>query len=144
MGLHWFLSTANGRSSIVHDVGTGGYSSFVALDRAAKRAVVSLSDTALTSVGGFGTLGRHLLDPSVPVDAPRIVASAAAKQIDALLGPPQLTAICIGDNVIDSYSGTAAGSSTPDCLRWLALTRRHTTKSSASPQCDDPRAEAPA
>jgi hypothetical protein len=74
MGMHCFLSTANGRGSIAHDRGTGGSSCFVALDCAAKRAVISLNDTALTSVGGFGTLGRHLLDPSVPLDAPRIVA----------------------------------------------------------------------
>jgi serine-type D-Ala-D-Ala carboxypeptidase/endopeptidase len=58
MGMHWFLSTANGRSSIAHDGGTGGYSSFAALDRAAKRSVVSLGDTALTSVGGFGRWER--------------------------------------------------------------------------------------
>src|SRR5205085_5704664 len=38
------------------------------------------------SVGGFGTLGPHLLDPAVPVGAPRIVATADAKLIDALVG----------------------------------------------------------
>ena len=45
-----------------------------------------LSDTALTSIGGLGTLGLHLLDPSVPVGTPRIVATADAKLIDALVG----------------------------------------------------------
>jgi len=35
---------------------------------------------------GLGTLGRHLLDPSVPVGAPRIVATADTKLIDALVG----------------------------------------------------------
>ena len=86
MGMNWILSTVNGRTVVAHDGGTGGYSSFAAFDRAAKRAVVLLSDTALTSVGGFGTLGPHLLDPSVPVGAPRIVATADAKLIDALVG----------------------------------------------------------
>ena len=38
------------------------------------------------SVGGLGTLAGHLLDPSVPVGAPRIVATADAKLIDALVG----------------------------------------------------------
>jgi hypothetical protein len=45
-----------------------------------------LSDTALTSLGGLGTLGLHLIDPSVPVGGPRTVATAEAKVIDALVG----------------------------------------------------------
>lgn len=88
MGMNWILSTAaaTGHTIVAHEGGTGGYSSLVAFDRLAKRAVVLLSDTALTSVGGFGTLGQHLLDPSVPVGAPRVVATADAKLIDALVG----------------------------------------------------------
>src|SRR5262249_5527087 len=46
--------------------------------------VVLLSETALTSVGGLGTLAGHLFNPSVPVSAPRIVATADAELIDAL------------------------------------------------------------
>ena len=49
-----------------------------------------LSDTALTSVGGLGQLGLHLLDPSVPAGAPRLVATADAKLIDALVGKYRL------------------------------------------------------
>jgi hypothetical protein len=90
MGMNWeILSTAkiaDGHTIIMHGGGTGGYSSFVALDRAAKRAAVLLSDTALTTLGGFGTLWLHLLDPSVPAGAPRTVATADAKLIDALVG----------------------------------------------------------
>src|SRR5258708_1226828 len=90
MGMNWeILSTAkiaNGHTIIMHGGGTGGYSSFVAFDRAAKRAVVLLSDAALTNLGGLVTLGLHLLDPSVPAGAPRIVATADAKLIDALVG----------------------------------------------------------
>jgi CubicO group peptidase (beta-lactamase class C family) len=86
MAMNWILSSVNGRTIVAHDGGTGGYSSSVAIDGQAKRAVVLLSDTALTSVGGFGTLGLHLLDPSVPIGAPRIVATAEATLIDALVG----------------------------------------------------------
>jgi serine-type D-Ala-D-Ala carboxypeptidase/endopeptidase len=87
MGMNWIIqSTANGHTIVAHAGGTGGYSSLAAFDRAAKRAVVLLSDTALTTLGGFGTLGLHLLDPAVPVGAPRIVAAADAKLIDALVG----------------------------------------------------------
>jgi hypothetical protein len=87
MGMNWIiLPTAGGRTVFAHDGGTGGYSSSVAFDRAAQRAVVLLSDTALTSLGGFGTLALHLIDPSVPAGAPRTVATADAKLSDALAG----------------------------------------------------------
>jgi CubicO group peptidase (beta-lactamase class C family) len=87
MGMNWIIRpAANGHIVIAHEGGTGGYSSLVAFDRTAKRAVVLLSDTALTSVGGLGTLARHLLNPSVPVGAPRIVATPDAQLIDALVG----------------------------------------------------------
>src|SRR6266436_3384068 len=87
MGMNWILrSIANGHTLVAHAGGTGGYSSLAAFDRTAKRAVVVLSDTALTSLGGLGTLGGHLLDPAAPVGAPRIVATADAKLIDTLVG----------------------------------------------------------
>jgi CubicO group peptidase (beta-lactamase class C family) len=90
MGMNWeILSTANianGHTINMHGGGTGGYSSFVAFDGAARRAVVLLSDTALTDLGGLGALGFHLLDPSLPAGAPRSVATADVKLIDALAG----------------------------------------------------------
>jgi hypothetical protein len=84
--MNWGIAAVNGHTILAHEGGTGGYSSLVVFDRAAKRGVVLLSDTALTSVGGLGTLGGHLLDPSVPAGAPRTVATADAKLIDALVG----------------------------------------------------------
>jgi CubicO group peptidase (beta-lactamase class C family) len=90
MGMNWILSTVNGHTLILHEGGTGGYSSFVGFDRAAKRAVVLLSDTALTSVGGLGQLGLHLLNSSRSAGAPRIVAIADAKLIDGLTGKYRL------------------------------------------------------
>ena len=90
MGMNWeFLSTPNilnGRTIINHAGGTGGYSSFVAFDRAAKRGVVLLSDTALTDLGGLNMLGLHLLDPSRSAGTPRTAAVADVKLIDALAG----------------------------------------------------------
>lgn len=97
MGLNWeILSTANGRTIVMHGGNTGGYSSFVAFDRAAKRAVVLLSDTALVSVGGLGRLALHLLDPSRPAGVPRIAATADARLIDALVGRYRLQKIDLG------------------------------------------------
>jgi CubicO group peptidase (beta-lactamase class C family) len=90
MGMNWSLATRNGRTRISHEGGTGGYSSYAGFDRAAKRAVVLLSDTALTASGGLGSLGAHLLDPSILVGAPHVVATADAKLIDALVGKYRL------------------------------------------------------
>jgi D-alanyl-D-alanine-carboxypeptidase/D-alanyl-D-alanine-endopeptidase len=90
MGMNWNLSTRNGHTRISHEGGTGGYSSFAGFDRATKRGVVLLSDTALTSNGGLGSLGFHLLDPSSPAGVPRVVATADAKLIDALVGKYRL------------------------------------------------------
>ena len=86
MGMNWNLSTRSGRTLISHEGGTGGYSSFAGFDRAAKRAVVLLSDTTLTSIGGLASVGLHLLDPSVLVGPPHVVATADTKLIDALVG----------------------------------------------------------
>jgi hypothetical protein len=97
MGMNWIIrATANGHTIVAHEGGTGGYSSLVAFDRAAKRAVVLLSDTALTSLGVLGTLAGHLFDPSVPVGVPRIVATADAKLIDALVGRYRLRGAASG------------------------------------------------
>jgi CubicO group peptidase (beta-lactamase class C family) len=100
MGMNWeMLSTAtiaNGGTIVMHGGGTGGYSSFVAFDRAAKRAVVLLSDTALGSFGGLGQLALHLLDSSRLAGAPRIAATADAKLIDALVGRYRLLPIGFG------------------------------------------------
>jgi serine-type D-Ala-D-Ala carboxypeptidase/endopeptidase len=90
MGMNWEIlssaTIANGHTIIMHPGGTGGYSSFVAFDRAGQRAVVLLSDTALTDLGGLRALGLHLLDPSLPAGAPRTVATADVKLIDTLAG----------------------------------------------------------
>jgi D-alanyl-D-alanine-carboxypeptidase/D-alanyl-D-alanine-endopeptidase len=90
MGMNWILSTRSGHMRMSHGGGTGGYSSFVGFDRTAKRAVVLLSDTALTSIGGLEAFGSHLLDSSSPAGAPRVVATADARLIDALVGKYRL------------------------------------------------------
>lgn len=101
MGMNWEILSvakiANGHAVIMHGGGTGGYSSFVAFDRATRRAAVLLSDTALTNLGGLVTLGLHLIDPSVPAGAPRVVATADPKLIDALVGRYRLQGGLEGD-----------------------------------------------
>ena len=90
MGMNWNLFTRNGHTIVAHEGGTGGYSAYAGFDRTAKRAVVLLCDTALTSIGGLGQLGTHLLDPAAPAGAPRVVAAADTRLIDALVGKYRL------------------------------------------------------
>jgi len=90
MAMNWNLLTPNGHSFLAHEGGTGGYSSFAGFDHAAKRGVVLLCDTALTATGGLGSLGLHLLDPAISPGAPRVIAAADGKLIDALAGKYRL------------------------------------------------------
>lgn len=89
-GMNWMLAPLNGRTIHAHEGGTGGFSSFVGFDREQGRAVVVLSDTALHSVGGLGSLALHLLDDSVPLGGPRTVATPPAELLQALEGTWQL------------------------------------------------------
>jgi serine-type D-Ala-D-Ala carboxypeptidase/endopeptidase len=90
MAINWNMVTPKGHSYLIHEGGTGGYSSFAGFDHAAKRGVVLLCDTALTATGGLGSLGLHLLDSGIPAGLPRLVATADAKLIDALSGKYRL------------------------------------------------------
>jgi CubicO group peptidase (beta-lactamase class C family) len=64
IGFNWFISRPAKRQ-ITWTIGlTGGYSTFLALDTDARRAVVILTNTGLNPVD---FLGFHLLDPAVPL-----------------------------------------------------------------------------
>lgn len=86
MAWGWMLAPLNGQQIHVHEGGTGGYSSFVGFDAARQRGVVVLSDTALSSLGGLGSLALHLLDETVPLGAPRTVATPSVELLDQLAG----------------------------------------------------------
>lgn len=90
MAMNWMLAPVAGRSIHAHEGGTAGFSSFVAIDAQARRGVVILSDTALTSLGGLGSLGLHLLDPSLPLGSPRKAIKAPTALLLALEGTWQL------------------------------------------------------
>jgi len=68
IALGWHIFTANGKEIVWHNGGTGGYRSFIGFDPKAKVGVVLLSNTS-TAVG-MDDIGRHLLDPNVPLVAP--------------------------------------------------------------------------
>lgn len=86
MGMNWFLAPLDGRPVLVHEGGTGGSSSYMAVDRGRQRAVVVLSDTSWTAAGGIGTFGQHLLDARLPAFRPRLPGPAPAGLLDRLAG----------------------------------------------------------
>ncbi len=90
MAMNWMLPKVAGRTVHLHEGGTGGFSSFVALDTQRQRGVVILSDTTWNSIGSLGSLGMHLVDASIPLGEPRTVAVPNAAMLDALAGDYQL------------------------------------------------------
>lgn len=90
MAMNWMLAQANGRTVHMHEGGTGGFSSFVSVDRSARRGVVILSDTTWNSIGGLGSLGLHLVDAAFPLGKPRKPAAPAPELLRALAGDYQL------------------------------------------------------
>lgn len=90
IAMNWMLAPLDGRTVHAHEGGTGGFSSFVGFDRERGRGVVVLSDTALTSVGGLGDIGLHLLDETAPLGKPREAAQAPDALLDALAGQYEL------------------------------------------------------
>ena len=87
-GMNWMLRTLQGRELVMHEGGTGGFSSLLVLEPAAKRAVVLLADTALTDLGGLSDLGLALLGMDQPlqprraVDAPPALRQALAGEYE--------------------------------------------------------------
>lgn len=90
MGMAWLRGKLSGRVVLLHDGGTGGFSSFIAVDPERSRAVVLLTDTSLANLGGAADLGAHLLDPAFPLQAPRTAATPAADLLASLAGRYQL------------------------------------------------------
>lgn len=86
MAMHWMRVQVNGREALMHEGGTGGFSALVGFDPGRERGVVVLSDTALTALGGLGSLGLHLLDPAVPIGAPRRATTPPDAVLDGLVG----------------------------------------------------------
>jgi len=91
--MNWMVRPLAGRQVVMHEGGTGGFSSLVLLDPAAQRAVVLLADTALTDLGGLGDLGAALAGLDVPVQPPRRALPPTPAQASALAGEYQLGAL---------------------------------------------------
>jgi D-alanyl-D-alanine-carboxypeptidase/D-alanyl-D-alanine-endopeptidase len=68
VALGWHIFTTGDKQIIWHNGRAGGYRSFMGFDPKAREGVVLLSNAE--TVAGIDDIGRHLLDPSVPVMTP--------------------------------------------------------------------------
>ncbi|MEH0168455.1 serine hydrolase domain-containing protein [Roseateles microcysteis] len=91
--MNWMHRKIQGRDLLMHEGGTGGFSSLVALDPAAHRAVVLLSDTSLADLGGLGDIGLSLLGLKVPVQPPRLAIATPAALLKAMAGDYRLAGL---------------------------------------------------
>jgi CubicO group peptidase (beta-lactamase class C family) len=66
IGLNWFTTSAGPVEIVWHNGGTGGYRTFLGLDKAHGRAVV-----VLATANPADDIGRHVLDPSLPLSSAR-------------------------------------------------------------------------
>lgn len=84
LGMNWFRRKLAGGVEIAeHGGGTGGFSSYLAIDRANARAVVVLSDTAGAGIGKFAD---SLLDAKESAGVARRIATPDKKLLDSLVG----------------------------------------------------------
>jgi serine-type D-Ala-D-Ala carboxypeptidase/endopeptidase len=91
VAMNWMLAKPFDRTVHIHEGGTGGFSAYVAFDLEEQRGVVVLSDTALTTLGGLGSLGNHLMDSRAPLGQPRTMQTPDAALLDQLTGEYQPT-----------------------------------------------------
>ena len=95
MAMAWIRLPLDGRAVLAHDGGTGGFTSFVAIDPDVDRAIVVLADTELVNLGGLGELALHLLDPSLPLAGPRTVVAPGAALLAALAGRYEVVGLTV-------------------------------------------------
>jgi serine-type D-Ala-D-Ala carboxypeptidase/endopeptidase len=84
LGMNWFRRRLAGGVEVVeHGGGTGGFSSYLVIDRANSRAVVLLSDT---SGAGISKFADALLDGKENPGTARRIATPDKKLLDGLVG----------------------------------------------------------
>ena len=108
--MNWVRVRIDGRELLVHEGGTGGFSSFVGFEPAAHRGVVILADTALTDLGGLGDVGLALLGTDRQIAPPRRAVAVSAALLRALpgdfdLGPLKLHIRADGSRLFAQATG---------------------------------------
>lgn len=90
MGMNWVRRDINGKLTLMHEGGTGGFSSLIMLDKSAKSGLVMLSDTALANLGGLSNIAFSLMNPSIPTPQPRLRLAAPTDLLSTLSGEYEL------------------------------------------------------
>jgi serine-type D-Ala-D-Ala carboxypeptidase/endopeptidase len=94
VALAWHIITANGKTIVWHNGGTGGYRTYFGFDPEARTGVVVLMNAV--SLAGGDDIGRYLLDPKaalLPANSP------------ALAQPKPRTEISLSPAIFDRYVG---------------------------------------
>ena len=91
-GINWALATVRGRSLVLHEGGTAGFSSVLVFDKAARKGVVMLADTALADLGGLGDAALPLL-LDLPMAAPRRALPTPEALLATMPGDYEITAV---------------------------------------------------
>ena len=107
IGLAWIQETVGDRTFWWHNGGTGGFSTFMAVDPEHNEALVLLADTAMSATQAVDSLAYHLLAPDVvPAQGPRTPASAPDTLLEALAGVYQLADLVV---TLEAQAGQLLG-----------------------------------
>lgn len=86
MAWGWIVRDQDGAPRYAHEGGTGGFSSLLMFEPSAGRAIIILSDAALTDLGGLGALAMAIKAGATEGLAPRREIPADAELLKALSG----------------------------------------------------------
>ncbi|MEN1728358.1 MAG: serine hydrolase domain-containing protein [Pseudomonadota bacterium] len=81
VGYGWLHIPLSDRFILVHDGGTGGFSSFAAIDLQQAKASLVLMDTSMLLQNSLADLAVHLIEPSSPLRSPQVPQVAAAGEV---------------------------------------------------------------
>lgn len=93
MAMGWPRLELGERTVLVHDGGTGGFSSLVLLDVEHEQAVVLLADTMLANTGGLVEVAAYLFDRGQMLPGPRLAAEPSAALLASLAGRYRVDAL---------------------------------------------------
>lgn len=97
IALGWHIAASSGKEIVWHNGGTGGYRSFIGYDPQGRVGVVVLSNAG--TVAGPDDIGRHLIDPRLPLLAAN----------SPLVAPPKVrTEVPVDPNLFDAMSAGIA------------------------------------
>ncbi|MFW7381109.1 MAG: serine hydrolase [Oligoflexus sp.] len=86
LGWFWMHIPYQDSTIMIHEGGTGGFSSLVAIHHESERAVVLLSDTSLSNLQGLSSVALHLFRITADPGKPRLPAKPSESLLQSLQG----------------------------------------------------------